>query len=93
MSARRAARGAASAVPDRRQLPDDLAAGPCIELWCDPDNDQWPKWLTARSNWSKAIYEWSKAAGLTRAERNEVWATQVRTSTPWSREAADAGDD
>lgn len=43
-------------------IPTDLAAGPCIELWADPEA-ACPS-FSARRNWKDARNAWAKAHGL-----------------------------
>jgi len=60
-SERRAARQLVP-TPTANGIPTDLAAGPCIEVWADPDC-RFPEWSAFR-NWKDARDAWARAQGL-----------------------------
>ena len=61
-SNRRAARSAAP-LAEVDGVPLNLAAGPCVELWADPDAPC--PILSARRHWRAARNGWALANGLT----------------------------
>lgn len=62
MSSRRDARRTGSSTSADSGIPADLALGPCIEVWADPDAPC-PS-FSARRNWQDARNEWAAANGL-----------------------------
>ena len=84
-SVRREAR--AAAVPN--ELPAELAAGPCIEVWA-PDWVAVADWssrsMTAWRAWRTALAVWAVESGWASDSRRASEARHLaRTRVPWSR--------
>lgn len=57
----------AAAAEAGEAFPPELAMGPCIEHWADPDllAEHGPRgaWMSARRRWLDAVKVWAEAAG------------------------------
>lgn len=66
-------------------LPADLALGPRIEVWADPDSSC-PQ-FSARTNWRDARNEWAADNGLTLPADYRHLPRELCDRAPYYREA------
>lgn len=69
------------------RLPQDLAAGPCIEVWADRGGTpSSPAWMRARRAWRRAMDSWAVETGWATDRRPASNAQNLaRTRHPWSK--------
>lgn len=82
-----------TAPPSTSVLPDELAAGPCIEDWTTPG--AWPAWaqpgdpfalaVVALAGWTKAVRAWPADVGWEPELRGQTPMHLARVRHPWSR--------
>jgi hypothetical protein len=69
---------------DEHDIPAELAAGPCIEIWGQHPDDR----LGTRRAWNDAVLEWAKAHGLADRDERINWhlmPPQLFPRTPFHR--------
>lgn len=86
MTSRRAARrrGAPTSSSRTKGIPDDLAAGPCIEIWAR--DGEMPTW-SARRHWSEARERWAARQGLELPGDYRHLPRELRDRAPYYRES------
>lgn len=84
MSERRTARRSAAAPPAAVEaFSDDLAMGPCMEVWAKPGQSTY--W-SVRRRWHDAVLAWVVETGWASERRPALNAMNLgRTRHPWSR--------
>ncbi len=83
-SDRRAARQKAPS-PTVDEIPADLAAGPCVEVWAD-SGERFPEWSAWR-NWHDARDDWMTSQGLDPATDYRHLPDALRSRAPYSARA------
>ena len=99
MSTRRRARAGVDAVTDPQAFPDELRAGPCVEVWEARGrakgwqsgyvivSPRWDRAQRARTAWRTAVHEWAELTGWATERRPADNACNLaRTRHPWSRD-------